>query len=105
MDNEDVENITYANWLLLLVSGVEKALEMYQPKTQLWLQVRVDAIFCSLFAFLEFGGTTRVCFFFFLIDHFFFIFLAGTLPSSIRYRACSAGGWRRTGQSYRSGAG
>lgn len=40
VDNEaDIENITYVNWLLLLVSGVEKALEMYQPNTKSWLQV------------------------------------------------------------------
>lgn len=58
VDNEEeVDNITYANWLLLLVSGVEKALEMYQPKTELWLQVCLLAIFLFIVFVFEFGSS------------------------------------------------
>lgn len=56
VDNEaDIENITYVNWLLLLVSGVEKALEMYQPNTKSWLQAHAQARFVITNVLLEAG--------------------------------------------------
>lgn len=70
VDNEEeVDNITYANWLLLLVSGVEKALEMYQPKTELWLQVCLLAIFLFIVFVFEFGSSFFWKNFFFLQAH------------------------------------
>lgn len=50
---EDVENITYVNWLLLVISGVEKALEMYQPITKSWLQAHCQARFVISRVLLE----------------------------------------------------
>lgn len=35
----EAEDIIYVNWLSLILTGATKALEMYQPQTETWLQV------------------------------------------------------------------
>jgi len=38
-EGEEAEDIIYVNWFSLLLNGASKALEMYQPQTETWLQV------------------------------------------------------------------
>ena len=38
-EGEEAEDIIFINWLSLILNGATKALEMYQPQTETWLQV------------------------------------------------------------------
>lgn len=39
-EGETADDVIYANWLSLIWNGASKALEMYQPTTKSWLQVK-----------------------------------------------------------------
>jgi hypothetical protein len=42
LEGQEAEDVTYVNWLALLYQAVGKALEMYQPSTKVWLQVKIS---------------------------------------------------------------
>jgi len=54
-EGEEAENIIYVNWLSMVFAGAAKALGMYQPKTQAWMQAHSQARFSILQVLLEAG--------------------------------------------------
>lgn len=38
-EGDVAQDIIYVNWLSLLLNGSTKALEFYNPQTQVWMQV------------------------------------------------------------------
>lgn len=43
-EGDVAQDIIYVNWLNLLLNGSTKALEFYNPQTQVWMQVSLG--FC-----------------------------------------------------------
>jgi len=54
-EGKEAGNIIYVNWLSMVFAGAAKALEMYQPKTQAWMQAHSQARFAILQVLLEAG--------------------------------------------------
>ncbi|KAL6589980.1 hypothetical protein ACP70R_050178 [Stipagrostis hirtigluma subsp. patula] len=54
-DETEAKNVTYVNWLQMLVRGFDKALEMYQPSSNKWLQAHCQANFVISRVLLEAG--------------------------------------------------
>lgn len=52
---EEAENVIYVNWLSLLWNACAKALELYQPATKSWLQVREITPLNIIPAYLDFN--------------------------------------------------
>ncbi|ODM87210.1 Dipeptidyl peptidase 3 [Orchesella cincta] len=55
IDDKKADIIIYANWLSMVVTGVSKCLEMYQPKTSSWMQSHSQARFVILQVLIEAG--------------------------------------------------
>lgn len=55
-EGAEAEDITYVNWLSLLLNGSTKALEFYNPDTQVWMQVALFHPFSFFFLFNFFTG-------------------------------------------------
>jgi len=54
-EGQEADNIIYVNWLSMVFAGAAKALEMYQPKTEAWMQAHSQARFAILQVLLEAG--------------------------------------------------
>lgn len=54
-EGEEADQIIYTNWLSMVFAGAAKALEMYQPKTQAWMQAHSQARFAILQVLIEAG--------------------------------------------------
>ena len=54
-EGEEAEKVKYVNWVSMVFAGAAKALEMYQPATQAWLQAHSQARFVILQVLLEAG--------------------------------------------------
>lgn len=54
-EGNDADDIIYVNWLSLLWNGCAKALEMYEPETNKWLQAHSQARYVILRVCMEAG--------------------------------------------------
>ncbi|CAL8111205.1 unnamed protein product [Orchesella dallaii] len=55
IEEDKADTIIYANWLSMIFTGVARTLEMYQPKTESWMQSHSQARFVILQVLIEAG--------------------------------------------------
>ncbi|XP_065563077.1 dipeptidyl peptidase 3-like isoform X2 [Artemia franciscana] len=59
-EGDEAEDVIYTNWLSMVFAGVAKALEMYAPATNAWLQAHSQARYAILQVMLEADGLLRI---------------------------------------------